>query len=94
MVHRRSLVVESRASSLAVVHELSPVAEWGLFSSCGVRASYCGGSPHCGASSQLLLSMWILPGPGIKPMSPALAGRVLATGLPGKSLGFFLIPLT
>jgi len=26
-----------------------------------------------------------LPGPGLKPMSPALAGRFLTPGLPGKS---------
>ena len=32
------------------------------------------------------LGMWDLPGPGIKPMSPALAGRFLTTGPPGKSL--------
>ena len=29
--------------------------------------------------------MWDLPGPGIEPMSPALAGEVLTTGPPGKS---------
>jgi len=28
--------------------------------------------------------MWDLPIPGIKPMSPALAGRFLTTGPPGK----------
>ena len=31
--------------------------------------------------------MWDLPGPEIKPMSPALAGRFLTIGPPGKSLG-------
>ena len=30
--------------------------------------------------------MWSLPRPGIKPVSPALAGRFLTTGPPGKSL--------
>ena len=29
--------------------------------------------------------MWDLPGPGIEPVSPALAGRFLITGPPGKS---------
>ena len=29
--------------------------------------------------------MWDLPGPGIKPVSPALAGRFLTTAPPGKS---------
>ena len=33
--------------------------------------------------------MWNLPGPGIEPMSPALAGEFLATGPPGKPLNFF-----
>ena len=28
--------------------------------------------------------MWDLPGPGIKPMSPALAGRFFTTESPGK----------
>ena len=30
--------------------------------------------------------MWDLPRPGLKPVSPALAGRFLTTALPGKSL--------
>ena len=29
--------------------------------------------------------MWNLPGPGVEPVSPALAGRFLTTGPPGKS---------
>ena len=29
--------------------------------------------------------MWELPGPGIEPVSPALAGEFLTTVLPGKS---------
>ena len=29
--------------------------------------------------------MWDLPGPGTEPVSPALAGRFLNTGPPGKS---------
>ena len=33
-----------------------------------------------------LHSTWDLPRPGIKPVSPALAGRFLTTGPPGKSL--------
>ena len=28
--------------------------------------------------------MWDLPGPGLKPVSPALAGGFLTTALPGK----------
>ena len=38
----------------------------------------------CGARAQLLLSMWDLPGPGLEPMSPALAGGFLTTVPPGK----------
>ena len=38
--------------------------------------------------------MWDLPGPEVKPMSPALAGRFLTTGPPGKSkISYFLIHL-
>ena len=52
----------------------SPVAEHRLqmrrLSSCGPRA-------------QLLRGMWDLPRPGLKPMSPALAGRLSTTVLPG-----------
>ena len=47
-------------------------------SSCGSRALECRLS-SCGARAQLLGSMWDLPGPGIEPMSPALAGRLLTT---------------
>ena len=56
----------------------SPVAEHGLqvhrLSSCGTQA-------------QLLRSMWDLPRPEVKPMSPALAGGFLTTAPPGKSPG-------
>ena len=34
--------------------------------------------------------MWDLPGPGIEPVSPALAGRFLTTVPPGKVPPFFL----
>ena len=39
--------------------------------------------------------MWDLPGPGLKPMSPALAGGFLTTAPPGKpSLAAFnILPL-
>ena len=33
----------------------------------------------------MLHGMWDLPGPGIKPVSPELAGRLLTTAPPGKS---------
>ncbi|KAJ8777134.1 hypothetical protein J1605_014517 [Eschrichtius robustus] len=52
-------------------------------SSCGTRA------PErrlnsCGAQAELLRGMWDLPGPGLEPVSPALAGGFLTTAPPGK----------
>ena len=38
----------------------------------------------CGSRAQLLRSMWDLPGPGLEPLSPALAGRFSTTVPPGK----------
>ena len=40
----------------------------------------------CDAWAELLHGMWHLPGPGLEPVSPALAGGVLTTAPPGKSL--------
>ena len=37
-----------------------------------------------GLVAQLLRGMWDLPGPGLKPVSPALAGGFLTTAPPGK----------
>ena len=38
--------------------------------------------------------MWDLPGPGLEPVSPALAGGFLTTAPPGKSLRDYLtVPL-
>ena len=45
----------------------------------------------CGAWVQPSLGMWDLPGPGIKPMSPALAGRFFNTEPPGKPSFFFSV---
>ena len=42
----------------------------------------------CGAQALLLRGMWGLPGPGLEPMSPALAGGFLTTAPPGKPLSF------
>ena len=66
------------------------------FSSCGTRASVvvhrlssCGlrtlerRLSRCGARAQLLSSMWDLPGPGLEPVSSALAGRFLTSAPPG-----------
>ena len=37
----------------------------------------------CGAQAQLLCGMWDLPGSGIQPMSPELAGGLFTTEPPG-----------
>ena len=58
------------------------------FSSCGSRALEHRLSSH-GAWAQLLRGMWDLPGPGLEPVSPALAGGFLTTAPPGKSLEYF-----
>ena len=58
------------------------------FSSCGSRALQRRLS-SCGARAQLLRSMWDLPGPGLEPVSHALAGGFLTTASPGKSLFSF-----
>ena len=56
-------------------------------SSCGSRALEHRLS-SCGTWAQLLRSMWDLPGPGLEPVSPALAGRFLTTVPPGKPRKF------
>ena len=39
---------------------------------------------NCGSRAQLLRGMWDLPGPGLEPVSPALAGRFSTAAPPGK----------
>ena len=46
---------------------------------------------RCGSRAQLLRGMWDLPGPGLEPVSPALAGRLPTTAPPGKPFIRFLI---
>ena len=48
------------------------------------------GFSSCGAQAYLLHGMWDLSGPGIEPMSPALAGGFLTTVPPGKSRTIYL----
>ena len=77
-----SLVAEHRAlgarASVVVAHRLS---------SCGSQALECS---SCDTWALLLRGMWDLPGPGLKSMSPALAGGFLTTVPPGKSLYVYL----
>ena len=54
-----------------------------VLGSCGSRALERRHS-SCGARAQLLHGLWDLPGPGLKPVSPALAGGFLTTAPPGK----------
>ena len=51
-------------------------ADLGLW---GVEASVTAarGLNDCGAQAQLLRGMWSLPGSGVEPVSPSLAGRIL-----------------
>ena len=39
---------------------------------------------NCGSRVQSLRGMWGPPGPGLEPVSPALAGRLSTTAPPGK----------
>ena len=74
----------SCCAARALGAQASVVVARGL-SSCGSRAVESRLS-SCGARAQLLRSMWDLPGPGLEPVSPALAGGFLATAPPGKPL--------
>ena len=46
---------------------------------------------NCGSRAQLLRGMWDPPRPGLKPVSPTLAGRFSTTAPPGKPLIFFFL---
>ena len=69
-----------RAQALSVL--ASVVAARGL-SSCGSWALERRLS-SCGAGASLIRGTWDLPGPGLEPMSPAMAGGFLTTAPPGK----------
>ena len=74
----------------------SKASHCGGVSGCGTRALELAGFRSCGSwalehrlsscstQAQLLRGIWDLPGPGIKPLSPALAGGFFTTELPGK----------
>ena len=76
------------AWSQALGTRVSVVVACGL-SSCGSWALEHRRS-SCGARAQLLRGMWDPPGPGLEPVSPALAGRFLTTVPPGKSFSQIL----
>ena len=82
-----SLAAASWGYSLLWCDGFSCCRAWALhagFSSCGSQALQHTLS-SCGSWAQLLHGMQDFPGPGLEPMSPALAGRFLTTALPGKS---------
>ena len=75
-------------ASLVAEHGLQacrPVAVAHGLSSCGLRALERRLS-SCGARALLLRGMWDLPGPGLEPMSPAMAGGFLTTVPLGKPM--------
>ena len=61
-------------ASVVVARGLSSCGSWTL--ECRLNS--------CGAWALLLRGVWDLPGPGLKSVSPALAGRFLTTAPPGK----------
>ena len=72
----------------------SSCSKWGLLSHCirGLVAEHrfqAHQLSNCGAWASLLRGMWVLPGPGIEPVSPALAGGFLTTEPPGKPKAAF-----
>ena len=80
------LLLQSRGSRHAGFSSCSrraPVVVAGGLSSFGSQALERRLS-SCGAGAELLRGMRDLPGPGLEPVSPALAGGFLTTAPPGK----------
>ena len=92
----RSLAVEHRLLTVVLLllrsmgsrHSASVVVVCS-FSSCGSRVPELG-RLSCGSPAWILCGTWDLPGPGIEPVSFALQGGFLTTGLPGR-LGALLV---
>ena len=68
---------------------------------CSMQASHCTGFSCCRAQASVVVAGGLscpehevarnLPGPGTEPRSPALSGRFLTTGPPGKSLSLCVL---
>ena len=69
-----------RQASVAAVFWLTGCSSWAL--ECWLNS--------CGAGTHLLHGMWDLPGPGLEPVSPALAGGFLTTDCQGSPVSAFL----
>ena len=74
-------------SLLAAESAARGASPWAGFSHCGARAPGLQ-RPWC----EGLAALWHLPRPGVKPVSPALAGRFPTTGPPGKFCVVFSLP--
>ena len=85
IVVRRLLIAVACCGARALGAWASVVVTHGL-GSCGARALERKLS-SCGTQAFLLRGMWDLPGPGIEPVFPALAGGFLTTAPPRKSEG-------
>ena len=78
-------------ASVVVARGLSSCGSWALQLWLTGSVVVAHGLCSCGTQAQLLHGMWDLPGPGIEPVVPALAGRFLTTAPPGKPLSFITI---
>ena len=63
----------------------APASSCRSFFGCRAPALGHSGFSGCGTQAELPRGIWDLPGSGIKPTSPALAGGFSTTELPGKS---------
>ena len=95
--HGLSLVVASRGYSSLWCTGFSFWWLVLLWSTCSRRAGFssCGSwalerrLSSCGAQGQLSHGMWDLPGPGLEPVCPAMAGGFLTTAPPGRPQCYF-----
>ena len=83
-----SILLKNIYFTLSVVACIIFIMSYRIFS-CGARTLVVAHRVSCSKASGILL-----PRPGIEPVSPALEGRFLATGPPGKSLCWFISELT
>ena len=83
------LIVVTSLTHMALGTQTSVVVACRL-SSCDSRAPQHRLS-SCGARAYFLHSMWDLPAPALKPVSPTLAGGFLTTVPPGKSRLYYFI---